>query len=91
MSSEWKQFMEDLRRFRPLITVIAAVVISLPSIAGMWQGNISVLGTLVRVAEAMFVASVGVWVIAKILGRYATIQARQQFYKDGGNGNKIPE
>ncbi len=75
---EWGRFVVDVRRFRPLITVVLMVLVMLPSLNALLTAGLSPFAVLVRLAETMFVMNFVTWCGAKLVTRYAKIQAREE-------------
>ncbi|MDA8080651.1 MAG: hypothetical protein M0Z96_03425 [Actinomycetota bacterium] len=75
---EWVRFRADLQRFRPLVMVSLAVGVSLPSFDAMLTQGLSPIVTLVHFTEAIFTMNILTWCAAKLLTRYAKIQAGEE-------------
>lgn len=76
---EWSRFVVDVKAFRPLITVVLVVLVMLPDLKSMLTAEMLPLTVLVRLAETMLVMNLVTWCGAKIVTRYATIQAKEEF------------
>lgn len=73
-----RSFVVDLQRFRPLATVVLAVALVLPSLWELATGTLSAVTFLVRLALALPVCAVLVWVLSWVVLRYARMQASPQ-------------
>ena len=68
----------DVRRLRPVVTVVIVIVFLLPSLDEMATQDLSPLTVLVRLAEAMAFVGALVWLVSAIVLHYARIQADSQ-------------
>ncbi len=82
---DFSSFVGEVQRFRPLATVVLAVAMVVPSLWEVVGGNLSALTLLVRLALALPVCAVLVWVVTGVVLRYARIQARAR-----GEGEQFP-
>jgi hypothetical protein len=75
----------DVRRFRPLVTVLLTVLVMLPSYVEMLTRGLSATTVLQRLVEALAIASVLVWVVSAVLVHYAKVQSASSV-DDGETG-----
>ncbi len=68
----------DVRRLRPVVTVVIVIVFLLPSLDEMATQDLSPLTVLVRLAEAMVFVGALVWLVSAIVLHYARIQVDSQ-------------
>ncbi len=64
-------FALDVVRLRPLVALVLAVVVNLPSVLEVLQGNLAVTTALWRLALALALALVVTHLIARLLLRYS--------------------
>lgn len=72
-----RAFVIDVQRFRPVATVVAAALFMLPSLAELAAGNLSAVSFLVRLALALIVCAVLVWILTGLVLRYARMHAQR--------------
>ncbi len=70
-------FAGEVLRFRPLATVVLAVVLVVPSLWELATGNLSAVTLLARLALALPVCAVLVWALTGIVLRYARMHAQR--------------
>jgi hypothetical protein len=70
--------MADVRRLRPVVTIVGVIVVLLPSFDEMVTEDLSPLTVLFRLAEAMVLLSALVWLVSAVVLHYARIQADLQ-------------
>jgi hypothetical protein len=68
----------DIRRLRPVVTVVIVIVLLLPSLDQMATQGLSPLTVLFRLAEAMALVGALMWLVCAIVLHYARIQADSQ-------------
>lgn len=78
----YREFMGDVRRFRPAIVILVSIVVLLPSLDEMLTQALSPLSVLERFVEIVIVVGALVWGASSIVLRYARIQARHELSKD---------
>lgn len=66
----------EIARFRPVATVVLAVLVVCPSLDELINGNLSAVGLLARLAGALFVCGLLVWMATAVVLHYANVQAR---------------
>ncbi len=66
----------DMRRLRPIAVGVLATLEVLPSLFELATGNLSAVTLLWRLALALFVSTVLVWVATGVVLHYAQVQAR---------------
>ncbi len=71
-----QRFVLDVQRFRPLATVVLAVVLMLPSLWEVATGNLAAVTLLARLALSLAVCAVLVWAATGVVLRYARVHAR---------------
>ena len=72
-----RAFVIDVQRFRPVATVVAAALFMVPSLAELAGGNLSAVTFLFRLALALVVCAVLVWVVTGLILRYARMHAQR--------------
>lgn len=82
---EYFRFVSDVRRVRPLISVVATVVIMIPSFIEMGTQALSALTVLERLAGSLAMVSALVWLVSGLVVHYATHQLRNSL-EDGEAG-----
>jgi hypothetical protein len=73
---EYFRFAADVRRLRPLASVILTVLVMTPSFVEMGTQSLSALSVLERLAGSLAVVSVLVWLISGLVLHYARTQLR---------------
>ena len=68
----------DIRRFRPVVVIVLAVIVLLPSLDEMLTGGLSPLVVLARLAESLAVVGALVWAVSAVVLHYARIQVESQ-------------
>jgi uncharacterized protein YqhQ len=76
----------DIRRVRPLIVIVLAVIVLLPSIDEMLTQDLSPLSVLVRLAESLFVLGLLVWSVSAVVLYYARIQVESHHRRETESG-----
>jgi hypothetical protein len=71
-----ENFNVDVRRFRPVLTVSLAALSILPSLWEAATGNLSFVSVLGRLALALVVSAVLVWLTTAVVLHYARVQLR---------------
>jgi hypothetical protein len=74
---DFRSFVIDVQRFRPVATVVAAALLMVPSLADLAGGNLSAVTFLVRLALALAVCGVLVWALTGMVLRYARMHAQR--------------
>lgn len=64
----------DIRRFRPIIVIVLAVIVLLPSLDEMVTQGLPPLVVLARLAESLAVVGALVWGVSAVVLHYARIQ-----------------
>jgi hypothetical protein len=72
------QFVIDVNRYRPVLTVVLAAVTVVPSVWEAATGNLSFLTVLGRLALSLLVCGLLVWVTTGIMVHYALIRLRSR-------------
>jgi len=75
---DYYSFIADIHRFRPLVVIVLAAVITAPSLVEMATEGLPALVVLLRLAEAMAFAGALVWAVSAVLLRYARTQAQSR-------------
>lgn len=83
--SEYRRFAADVRRLRPLASVIVTVLVMTPSFAEMGTQALSALSVLERLAASLAIVSVLVWLVSGLVLHYAKTQLRNSL-EDGEPG-----
>ena len=83
LEREWGRFMVDVQRFRPLITLVMVAIAMLPSLDALLTHGLAPFEVLVRLAETMLVMNFVTWCGARIVTKYARIQAQQELLAKG--------
>jgi amino acid permease len=73
---EYYRFAADVRRLRPLASVIVTVLVMTPSFVEMGTESLSALSVLERLAASLALVSVFVWLVSGLVLRYARTQLR---------------
>jgi hypothetical protein len=73
---EYYRFAADVRRLRPLASVIVTVLVMTPSFVEMGTQALSALSVLERLAAALAIVSVLVWLVSGLVLHYARTQLR---------------
>lgn len=73
---EYSRFAADVRRLRPLASVIVTVLVMAPSFVEMGTQDLSALSVLERLAASLAVVSVLVWLVSGLVLHYARTQLR---------------
>lgn len=74
--------MVDVRRFRPIFVAVLAFLTLLPSLFEMVTQGLSPIVVLARLAEALGLIGMLVWLVSGVVLHYARIQAKSEA---GGN------
>lgn len=72
------QFVVDVGRYRPVLTVLLATVTVIPSLWEAATGNLSVVAVLGRLALSLLVCAVLVWATTGVLLHYARVRLRSR-------------
>src|ERR1700722_107504 len=72
-----RSFVIDVQRFRPVATVVLAALLMLPSLGEFAAGNLPAVTFLARLALALAVCAVLVWVLTGMILRYARMHAQR--------------
>ncbi len=75
----WRDYRElagDVQRLRPLATIVLAIVMLLPSLAEAITGDLPIVSLLSRLALALAVSGVLVWIVTGVVLHYARVQAQ---------------
>lgn len=72
------QFIVDVSRYRPVLTVLLAGLTVLPSVWEAATGNLSFVAVLGRLALSLLVCGVIVWVTTGVLLHYARVRIRSR-------------
>lgn len=75
---EYYRFAADVRRWRPFVAVVIAIVLTLPSMVGLLTEGLSVLVVLERLVEALVLVSVLVATLSGLVLHYARTHLRDQ-------------
>ncbi len=73
---EYYRFAADVRRLRPLVSVIVTVLVMAPSFVEMGTQDLSALSVLERLAASLATVSVLVWLVGGLVLHYAKTQLR---------------
>jgi len=76
----------DIRRFRPVIVIVLAVIVLLPSLDEMITQGLSPLVVLARLAESLAVVGALVWAVSAVVLHYARIQV--ETHRSGEQDNR---
>ncbi len=79
---DYHVFVEDVRRFRPLVTLVVSVLTLLPSLTAMVTQGLSPLTVLIRLAQILAGVACLVWFVSAVLIHYARIQATPESSPD---------
>ncbi|MGA7835160.1 MAG: hypothetical protein WCA31_08120 [Acidimicrobiales bacterium] len=78
-SRDYRRFATDVRRLRPLVSVVITVIVMVPSFVEMGTQALSALSVLERLAVSLALVSVLVWLVTGLLVHYARAQLRNSF------------
>lgn len=81
---DYAALIADIRRFRPLVVVVLAVVVLVPSFAAMATQGLSPLVVLLRLTEALVVIGALVWFVSAVVLHYAKVQVRSGPHEHDG-------
>ncbi len=73
---EYYRFAADVRRLRPLASVVITVLVMAPSFVEMGTQALSALSVLERLAASLAIVSVLVWLVSGLVLHYAKTQLR---------------
>jgi hypothetical protein len=73
----------DIRRLRPIVVIVLATVVILPSMYEMATQALSPLTVLFRLAQGLAVIGLLVWIVSVVIVHYARIQLKSQ--RGGGD------
>jgi uncharacterized membrane protein len=76
LQREYSRFAADVRRLRPLASVIVTVLVMTPSFVAMGTQALSELSVLERLAVSLAIVSVLVWLVSGLVLHYAKTQLR---------------
>jgi len=85
---EYHTLIGDIRRCRPLIVIVLAIVVLLPSFDEMLTQGLSPLTVLARFAECLAVIGILVWVVSAVVLHYARIQVESHGRRDTEGGTR---
>jgi len=77
--------MVDVRRLRPVIVLVLALITLLPSLFEMATQGLSPIVVLARLAEALGLIGTLVWLVSGVVLHYARIQAVSEAGRDQGS------
>jgi hypothetical protein len=83
---EYHVLVADVRRLRPLIVIVLAIVTLLPSFDQMLTQGLSALSVLARFAASLAVCGALVWVVSAIVLYYARVQVESHQRRDTEGG-----
>jgi hypothetical protein len=78
----------DIRRLRPVIVIVLALIVLLPSLDEMLTDSLSPLAVLARLAESLAVVGALVWAVSAVVLHYARIQVESHRSGDQENGTR---
>jgi hypothetical protein len=78
----------DIRRFRPVIVIVLALIVLLPSLDEMVTQGLSPLVVLARLAESLAVVGALVWGVSAVVLHYARIQVEAHRSGEHENGSR---
>jgi hypothetical protein len=78
----------DIRRLRPVIVIVLAVIVLLPSLDEMLTDSLSPLAVLARLAESLAVVGALVWAVSAVVLHYARIQVESHRSGDQETGTR---
>jgi hypothetical protein len=73
---EYRRFAADVRRLRPLASVIVTVLVMTPSFVEMGTQSLSALSVLERLAVSLALVTVLTWLLSGLILHYARTQLR---------------
>jgi uncharacterized membrane protein YdbT with pleckstrin-like domain len=73
---DYRQVASDIRRLRPLASVVLTVIVMAPSFVEMGTQALSALSVLERLAVSLALVSVLVWLVTGLFLHYARVQFR---------------
>lgn len=82
-----RRFIGDVRRFRPLITVVLTILVSLPSFLEIATQGLSATTVLQHLVEALGIVSFLVWAVSSVLIHYTKVQSESS--ADDGEGGQF--
>lgn len=82
---EYLRFVADVRRLRPLVSVVVTVLVMVPSFIEMGTQALSALTVLERLAASLALVGGLVWLISGLVIHYARTQFRNSL-EDGEVG-----
>jgi hypothetical protein len=80
---DYVTLLADIRRLRPVIVIVLATVVILPSMYEMVTQALSPLTVLFRLAQGLAVIGILVWIVSAVVVHYARIQVKSQ--RGGGD------
>ena len=88
---DFRSFVIDVQRFRPVAAVVTAALLMVPSLLELAGGNLSAVTFLVRLALALAVCAVLVWGLTGMILRYARMHAQGPSEREtfGGVSNEL--
>jgi hypothetical protein len=78
----------DIRRLRPVIVIVLALIVLLPSLDEMLTDSLSPLAVLARLAESLAVVGALVWAVSAVVLHYARIQVESHRSGDQETGTR---
>jgi hypothetical protein len=78
----------DIRRLRPVIVIVLAVIVLLPSLDEMLTDSLSPLVVLARLAGSLAVVGALVWAVSAVVLHYARIQVESHRSGDQETGTR---
>ncbi|MGA2835706.1 MAG: hypothetical protein ABSF84_03815 [Acidimicrobiales bacterium] len=73
---DYRVLAADVQRLRPLATIVLAILLLLPSLSETVTGDLPVVTLLARLALALLVSGVLVWIVTGVVLHYARVQAQ---------------
>jgi len=73
---DYRMLAADVQRLRPLAAIVLAIVLLLPSLAETITGNLPFVTLLFRLALALALSGVLVWIVTGVVLHYARVQAQ---------------
>lgn len=80
--------LHDVRRLRPLVVIVLATLMMLPSLYEMATQNVSALTLLFRLAGSLAVVGLLVWTVSAVVLHYARIQVKSRSVVDLDEGTQ---
>jgi hypothetical protein len=86
---DYVTLLDDVRRLRPLVVIVLATVVMLPSMYELVTQDVSPLTLLVRLAESLAVVGLLVWIVSAVVLHYARIQVRSGHPSELDDGTHV--